>query len=177
MNITVFCSANELDERYTKPAREFARLLGAHGHTLVWGGSNAGLMGVVADEVKAAGGRLVGINVGMLSHRTYEGADELVMTSDLAERKGLLLGRADAVVVLVGGLGTLDEVTEVVELKKHGLHIKPIVLLDTDGFFEGLRMQLVRMEVDGFLPLALDSLVRFASDGAEVLRYLEDSPS
>jgi uncharacterized protein (TIGR00730 family) len=177
VNITVFCSANELDERYTKPAREFARLLGAHGHTLVWGGSNAGLMGVVADEVRAAGGRLVGVNVGMLSHRTYQDADELVMTGDLAERKAVLLARADAVVVLVGGLGTLDEVTEVVELKKHGLHIKPIVLLDTDGFFEGLRTQLQRMETEGFLPRALDSLVRFATDGAEVLSYLEDSSS
>ena len=173
MNITVFCSANELAERYTKPARDFARLLGEHGHTLVWGGSDAGLMGVVADEVKAAGGRLVGVNVGMLSHKTYQGADELVMTADLAERKAVLLARADAVVVLVGGLGTLDEVTEVVELKKHGLHVKPIVLLDTEGFYDGMRAQLQRMAADGFLPRPLDELVRFAEDGAEALAYLE----
>ncbi|MEY9966305.1 uncharacterized protein (TIGR00730 family) [Streptacidiphilus sp. MAP12-16] len=173
MNITVFCSANELAERYTKPARDFARLLGEHGHTLVWGGSDAGLMGVVADEVKAAGGRLVGVNVGMLSHKTYQGADELVMTADLAERKAVLLARADAVVVLVGGLGTLDEVTEVVELKKHGLHVKPVVLLDTEGFYDGMRTQLQRMAADGFLPRPLDELVRFAEDGAEALAYLE----
>jgi uncharacterized protein (TIGR00730 family) len=174
VNITVFCSANALDERYTKPAREFARLLGEHGHTLVWGGSNAGLMGVVADEVRAAGGRLVGISVGFLAHRSYEGADELVTTRDLAERKAVLLARADAIVVLVGGLGTLDEVTEVVELKKHGLHIKPVVLLDTEGFYDGMRTQLERMEAEGFLPRPLEQLVRFANDGAEVLAYLEE---
>ncbi|MEY9838944.1 TIGR00730 family Rossman fold protein [Streptacidiphilus sp. EB103A] len=175
MNVTVFCSAYALDERYTKPVREFARLLGEHGHTLVWGGSNAGLMGVVADEVRAAGGRLVGVNVGLLSHKTYQGADEMVMTADLAERKAVLLARADAIVVLVGGLGTLDEVTEVVELKKHGLHIKPVVLLDTEGFYEGLRIQLARMEAEGFLPRPLDSLVRFASDGAGALALLEQA--
>ena len=173
MNITVFCSANTLDESYTGPARAFARLLGERGHTLVWGGSNAGLMGVIADEAKAAGGRLVGVSVELLAHKTYQGADELVMTGDLAERKAVLLTRADAIVVLVGGLGTLDEVTEVVELKKHGLHIKPVVLLDTDGFYDGLRIQLKRMEADGFLPRPLDELVRFAADGEEALALLE----
>ncbi|MFC1412250.1 TIGR00730 family Rossman fold protein [Streptacidiphilus sp. N1-12] len=173
MNVTVFCSAFDLDERYTGPAREFARLLGERGHTLVWGGSHAGLMGLVADEAKAAGGKLVGVSVELLSHKTYQGADELVMTRDLAERKAVLLARADAIVVLVGGLGTLDEVTEVVELKKHGLHIKPVVLLDTEGFYQGLRTQLDRMEAEGFLPKPLDQLVRFAQDPAEALALLE----
>ncbi len=174
MNITVFCSANSLAAGYTDPAREFARLLGEHGHTLVWGGSNAGLMGVIADEAKAAGGKLVGVSVELLAHKTYQGADELVMTRDLAERKAVLLARADAIVVLVGGLGTLDEVTEVVELKKHGLHIKPVVLLDTDGFYDGLRTQLKRMEADGFLPRPLDELVRFAAEPEEALALLEN---
>jgi len=175
VNITVFCSANELDERYTAPAREFARLLGEHGHTLVWGGSSAGLMGQIADEARAAGARLVGISVELLNHRSYQGADELVTAIDLAARKAELLARADAVVVLVGGLGTLDEVTEVVELKKHKQHSKPVVILDTDGFYDGLRTQLRRMEADGFLPAELDTLVRFAGDGAEALAYLEGS--
>ncbi|MFC1429976.1 TIGR00730 family Rossman fold protein [Streptacidiphilus sp. N1-3] len=173
MNVTVFCSAFDLDERYTGPAREFARLLGERGHTLVWGGSHAGLMGLVADEAKAVGGKLVGVSVELLAHKTYQGADELVMTRDLAERKAVLLARADAIVVLVGGLGTLDEVTEVVELKKHGLHIKPVVLLDTEGFYQGLRTQLDRMEAEGFLPKPLDQLVRFAQDPAEALALLE----
>ncbi|MFJ6213114.1 TIGR00730 family Rossman fold protein [Streptomyces sp. NPDC092296] len=173
MNISVFCSAFSLDDRYTLPAREFARLLGEGGHTLVWGGSNAGLMGVLADGVKAAGGKLVGISVELLAHKAYNGADELVTTRDLAERKAMLLSRADAVVVLVGGLGTLDEVTEVLELKKHGLHTKPVVVLDTDGFYDGLRSQLARMAAEGFLPRPLDELVFFAEDAASALAHLE----
>ncbi|WP_371499308.1 TIGR00730 family Rossman fold protein [Kitasatospora sp. NBC_00374] len=173
MNITVFCSAYSLDDRYTVPAAEFARLLGAGGHTLVWGGSHAGLMGLLADGVKEAGGRLVGISVEFLAHKSYEGADELVMTADLAERKALLLARADAVVVLVGGLGTLDEVTEVLELKKHALHDKPVVVLDTEGFYAGLRTQLERMDAEGFLPRPLAELISFAATPAEALAQLD----
>ncbi|WP_354642408.1 TIGR00730 family Rossman fold protein [Kitasatospora camelliae] len=173
MNITVFCSAYSLDARYTAPAAEFARLLGEAGHTLVWGGSHAGLMGLLADGVKEAGGRLVGISVELLAHKTYEGADELVMTADLAERKAQLLARADAVVVLVGGLGTLDEVTEVLELKKHALHDKPVVVLDTEGFYAGLRTQLERMDQEGFLPRSLAELITFAATPAEAFARLD----
>ncbi|MFF4594386.1 TIGR00730 family Rossman fold protein [Amycolatopsis sp. NPDC001319] len=173
MNICVFLSAADLDERYTEPAREFAGLVGKSGHTLVWGGSDSGLMKVVADGVRASGGRLVGISVELLRGAARKDADEMVITADLAERKALLLSRSEAVVVLAGGLGTLDEVTEVLELKKHGLHHKPIVLLNTDGFYDGLILQLRRMEDDGFLPLPLDDLVHFAAEPADVLAYLE----
>ncbi|MEV6901087.1 TIGR00730 family Rossman fold protein [Amycolatopsis sp. NPDC051372] len=173
MNICVFLSAADLDERYTEPAREFADLVGKGGHTLVWGGSDSGLMKVVADGVRASGGRLVGISVELMRAAARENADEMVITADLAERKALLLSRSEAVVVLAGGLGTLDEVTEVLELKKHGLHHKPIVVLNTDGFYDGLILQLRRMEDDGFLPLRLDDLVHFAAEPADVLAYLE----
>ncbi|MCG6499660.1 TIGR00730 family Rossman fold protein [Kitasatospora sp. A2-31] len=173
MNITVFCSAYSLDERYTAPAAEFARLLGQGGHTLVWGGSDAGLMGLLADGVKAAGGRLVGVQVELLKHKGYTGADEFVVTRDLAERKAQLLMRADAVVVLVGGLGTLDEVTEVLELKKHALHEKQVVVLDTEGFYAGLRTQLERMDTEGFLPRPLGELITFADTPAEVFEQLK----
>ncbi|MEV4556497.1 TIGR00730 family Rossman fold protein [Kitasatospora sp. NPDC049285] len=172
MNITVFCSAYSLDATYSAPAAEFARLLGEGGHTLVWGGSHAGLMGLLADGVKEAGGRLVGISVELLRHKSYEGADELVMAPDLAARKAELLARGDALVVLVGGLGTLDEVTEVLELKKHALHDKPVVFLDTEGFYTGLRMQLERMDAEGFLPRPLSELVGFAQTPAEALAHL-----
>ncbi|MFC5664603.1 TIGR00730 family Rossman fold protein [Kitasatospora misakiensis] len=173
MNICVFCSAYSLDDRYSAPAAEFARLLGEGGHTLVWGGSDAGLMGVLADGVKEAGGRLVGISVELLKHKAYDGADELVTTADFAERKAQLLMRADAVVVLVGGLGTLDEVTEVLELKKHALHDKPVVVLDTEGFYAGLRTQLERMDAEGFLPRPLGELITFADTPAQALEQLK----
>jgi len=177
VNICVFLSAADLDERYTVPAREFAELLGRRGHSLVWGGSDTGLMRVVADGVRASGGRLVGVSVRLFRDLARKDADEMVITKDLAERKAMLLARADAVVVMAGGLGTLDEATEILELRKHGLHDKPIVFLNTAGFYDGLAVQLQRMEDDGFLPVTVAELVSFADEPAAALAQLEASVS
>lgn len=173
MDICVFLSAADLDARYTEPAREFAELIGKGGHTLVWGGSDVGLMKVMADGVQDNGGRLVGISVEFLAAKARTNADEMVITADLAERKAQLLARSDAIVVMVGGTGTLDEATEILELKKHGMHAKPVVLLNTAGFYDGLKQQFARMEAEGFLPLPLADLVLFAEDGASALAYIE----
>jgi uncharacterized protein (TIGR00730 family) len=175
MNICVFLSGADLDERYTQPAREFAELIGKGGHTLVWGGSDTGLMKVVADGVRATGGRLVGISVEFLRVWARKDADEMVIAKNLAERKARLLAGADAVVVMAGGLGTLDEATEILELRKHGLHHKPVVLLNTAGFYDGLTLQLRRMEEEGFLPVSLAELVFLADEGADALAHLEES--
>ena len=175
MRICVFLSAADLEPRYTEPAREFAELIGKGGHTLVWGGSDVGLMKVMADGVQEHGGRLVGVSVEFLAAKARKGADEMVIAADLAERKAELLARADAVVVMVGGTGTLDEATEILELKKHGLHTKPVVLLNTAGFYNGLKEQFQRMDAEGFLPLPLTDLVFFAEDGVSALAYLEEN--
>ncbi|AII03415.1 hypothetical protein C8E05_0020 [Rhodococcus wratislaviensis] len=175
MNICVFLSSADLDERYTRPAREFAELIGKGGHTLVWGGSDTGLMKVVADGVRESGGRLVGVSVDFLRDFARKDADEMVIANDLAERKALLLARSDAVVVMAGGLGTLDEATEILELRKHGLLDKPVTLLNTVGFYDGLILQLRRMEEEGFLPVPLAELVFLASEGAGALAHLEAS--
>jgi uncharacterized protein (TIGR00730 family) len=175
MNICLLLSAADLDERYTRPAREFARLIGKGGHTLVWGGSDAGLMKVVADGVREAGGRLVGISVDLLRAWARKDADEMVIAKDLAERKALMLARSDAFVVMAGGLGTLDEATEILELKKHGLHRKPVVLLNTAGFYDGLTKQLRRMDEDGFLPVPLSELLFLANRGSDALAHIEAS--
>ncbi|MGB3485266.1 MAG: TIGR00730 family Rossman fold protein [Mycobacterium sp.] len=176
MNICVFLSAADLDERYTTPAREFGEAIGRGGHTLVWGGSDTGLMKVVADGVQQTGGRLVGISVELLRHKAREGADEMVFAPDLAQRKALMLARCDAIVVMAGGLGTLDEATEILEQKKHRLHTKPVVLLNTCGFYDGLTTQLRRMEDELFLPVPLAELVQFADTGEEALAAVCRSP-
>ncbi|QIY73581.1 TIGR00730 family Rossman fold protein [Streptomyces sp. RLB1-33] len=175
MNICVFLSAADLDDRYTRPAREFAELLGKGGHSLVWGGSDVGLMKVVADGVQEAGGRLLGVSVDFLAATARAGADEMVIARDLAERKTLLLAKADAVVIMVGGTGTLDEATEILELKKHGKTEKPVVLLNTAGFYDGLKEQFRRMDAEGFLPCPFTDLVFFAEEPVGALAYLEES--
>ncbi|MBN6054881.1 TIGR00730 family Rossman fold protein [Nonomuraea sp. RK-328] len=175
MNICVFLSAADLTDTYTRPARAFAELIGKGGHTLVWGGSDVGLMKVVADGVHECGGRLMGVSVDFLVDKVRTGVDDMVIARDLAERKRLLLQAADAVVIMVGGTGTLDEATDILELKKHGHTDKPIVLLNTAGFYDGLKQQFRRMEEEGFLPRPLSELVFFAEQPADAMTYLEQT--
>lgn len=175
MKICVFLSAADLSETYTRPAREFAELIGKAGHTLVWGGSNTGLMRVVADGVHESGGRLMGVSVRFLADKVRPGVDDMVIAEDLGERKRLLLEKADAVVIMVGGTGTLDEATEILELKKHGRTETPLALLNTAGFYDGLKEQFRRMEDEGFLPRPLSELVFFAEEPAKAMAYLEET--
>lgn len=174
MNICVFCSANELEEKYTKPAAEFARLLARSGHTLIWGGSDRGVMKVIASAAQGEGGRIVGVSMKLLELHARKGADEMIIAKDLTERKTVMFDRADAFVVLPGGIGTLDEITHILELKKHGQHKKPVVFLNTDGFYDGLRSQLARMEKDGFLTHVVEEIVHFADTPDGVLRHLQN---
>ena len=174
MNICIFCSASDVGEVYTKDARIFAADIAKRGHALVWGGSNKGTMKVIADAAQENGGRIIGISVEKLRADARPNADEMIITKDWPERKATLLGRADAIVVLPGGIGTLDEITEVMELKKHNLHDKPIVFLNTAGFYDGFKMQLNRMNDEGFLPGSLSDLLFFADTPEAAMAYIED---
>jgi uncharacterized protein (TIGR00730 family) len=179
MNILIFCSAREVAEKYQKDAIEFASLVAKTGHTLVWGGSNYGNMKLVADAAQAAGGKIIGITMEPLAAYARENADEMIVTKDLGERKRVMIERSDAVVVLAGGIGTLDEAMEVLAHKQIFLVQKHLVFLDTDGFYQGLKMQLERMDREGFLkkstesgPLDMGKLVHFAMTPEEVMQYL-----
>lgn len=172
MNITIYCSASDVGESYTKAAREFATSIAQDGHTLIWGGSNKGTMKVIADAARAAGGKIVGISVELLKDAARKDADEMFIAKDWPERKANLLGRADVLVVLPGGLGTLDEVADVLEQKKHNRHNKPVVFLNTGGFYDGLKVQLQRMDAEGFLPRKLEEFLYFADTPEDALIHI-----
>ena len=171
-NICVFLSATQVPEKYLGPAKEFARLLAERKFNLVWGGSDKGLMKVVADEVKKYGGYLISVTIPLVQQSLKKDSDEVVIGKDLSDRKKIMAEKSDAFVVLVGGIGSLDEVTELLELKKHRLHDKPIIFLNTAGFYNGLKTQLEKMEQEGFLPRKLSELVVFASTPEEVMLKL-----
>jgi uncharacterized protein (TIGR00730 family) len=174
MNVCVFCSASDLPAKYTEPAVRLARLLAENGHNLVWGGSNVGLMRDIAAEVQSAGGKIIGISMELLKATARPGADEMVVAKDLGERKALMLERCDAVVTLVGGTGTLDELTDVFELKRHGFHHKPIIVLNTDAYYAGLQQQLHHMQEENFLnrQAPLDELIQFVDEPEAVIAAL-----
>ena len=172
MNIAVFCSAYVNDEEYVAPAGRLAWLIGSQGHSLVWGGSHVGIMKVIADGVRQHGGKIYGVSVEAYKHRAHKNADEMIIAKDLGERKAAMLAKSDALIVLPGGLGTLDELTEVLELKKQAHHNKPVAILNINGFYDGLLAQLTKMHREGFIPLDISKLVYFANDPDTVMRYL-----
>lgn len=175
--ITVFCSAADLDKRYIEEAKKFAKLMVKNGFDLVWGGSDRGLMKIMASSVQEAGGKIIGITTEMLKESRRRNADEMVIAATLEERKIKLLNKGDAIVLMVGGIGSIDEITHILELKKHKKHEKPIVVLNTNKFYEGFKIQMQRMEKEGFLPRKLNELIHFADTPEEAIKYINNRAS
>jgi uncharacterized protein (TIGR00730 family) len=153
-SICVFCGASTGDDpRYAAAAAGVGEWLATHGIQLVFGGGHRGLMGVVADAALAAGGRVVGVIPRGLVDRelAHPRLSELVIVDTLHERKARMNDLADAFIALPGGLGTLEELAEVLSWAQLDLHAKPIGLLDVDDYFAALRAFLDHAVAEGFL--------------------------
>ncbi len=153
MRIAVYCgSSRRVPDTYHAAARRLGTALAADGHVMVYGGGRTGLMGTVADAALAAGGVVEGVIldafVGKDVH--HRGLHRLDAVSDMRARKRGLEENADAFIALPGGLGTLEELTEVLSFRKLGFHRRPLVLLDTNGFFQNLVAQIDRGIREGF---------------------------
>ena len=173
MNITVFCSAFAVAGPYEEAAISLGQLIAERGHELVWGGSNVGLMKSLADSCKQYGGKVHGVSVEKLKHLVHPECDSLSIAKDLYERKRLLLDKADGVVLLPGGLGSIDEFFDALELKKHGSHNKPLVVINANGYYEHLKLLLQHMFEEGFLPDRHETFLEFVKSPREALENLE----
>jgi hypothetical protein len=152
-SVCVFCgSCVGRDPRYRLAAIEFGRVLVARGGRLVYGGGRVGLMGVVADAVLDAGGEVIGVIPEFLATKelTHARVTDMRVVDTMHARKALMAELSDRFVALPGGLGTFDEVCEILTWSQLGLHAKPIGLLNTLGYFEGLLSQIHRAARDGF---------------------------
>ena len=139
--LCVFCSSSDaVAPEYFAAAREVGALLARRQVTLIYGGGCVGLMGALARSVHEHGGRVVGVIPSFLRTKeiAYEAADELIVTRDLRERKAVMEARAEAFLALPGGFGTLEETLEILTLKQLATHAKPVVFLNTNGFFDPL---------------------------------------
>jgi len=140
-SVTVFCSSSSaVPCVYTETAAELGRALAAQKWTLIYGGNNVGTMGALADGCRAAGGQVVGITPQLFIDKGLHDAacHELVVTECMRTRKAAMEERGDAFITLPGGLGTLEEIFEIIVGKQLGYHRKPIVLLNVDDYFAPL---------------------------------------
>ncbi|MCR4325964.1 MAG: LOG family protein [Patescibacteria group bacterium] len=172
MNITLFGSENEVADIYKQATVELAGLVAKGGHTIVWGAIDGGLMKVAVDTMQARGAKIIGIGADYIRSKMRASADEIIMASGMDDRNTKMLEYGDAILALPGGVGTINEVTYVLRLKKHGF-AKPIAVLNTDGFFDGLKAQLERMNAEGFLKNRLEGIACFADTPEEAMRYVE----
>lgn len=154
MKISIFCGASlPHSEQITEAARQLGRAIARGGHTLLYGGSNLGLMGVTSGAALQEGGRVVGVIPTFFSDDIIHSqpVSELVRVRTLAERKEYLIAHSDAFVALPGGIGTLDEVLEVMVANQLHHLGKPMILLNLGGYYTPFLAQLDAMRAEGLL--------------------------
>jgi len=175
MSVCVFCgSAPGARPSYSAAARELGGALARAGMTLVYGGGRLGLMGIVADAVMQGGGRVIGVIPRMLIERelAHPNLTRQHVVNTMHERKTLMAELSDAFVGLPGGMGTFDELVEIVTWAQLGLHAKPVVLANIDDYYRTLYAMLDNAVAEGFVTPVSRSRWRNADSVTSVMQIL-----
>lgn len=179
MNITVYgASSGRVPAVYTEAARQLGTCLAERGHTLVNGAGRTGLMGATIDGTLAAGGRAVGVIPQFMIDERWEhpGMSELIVTPDMHTRKQRMADMAEACIACPGGVGTLEELLEVITWKQLGLFTRPIVVLNTDDYFAPLLAQFDRCVRQDFMRSVHADIWKVASSPLEAVELCERTP-
>lgn len=177
VTVCVYCASSEaVGEEHRAVARELGTGIAQRGWGLMYGGGNIGLMGEVARATLAAGGHVTGIIPHLLADRevALEEVSRLVRTDTMRERKALMDEGSDAFIVLPGGIGTLEEVVEILTLKQLGYHDRPVILLDSTGYWEPLLELLHRMVEHRLAEPELLTLLEAVSSPEEALQAVAE---
>jgi len=177
LTVCVYCASSEaVAAHYRRVAAELGAAIAAEGWALVYGGGSVGLMGEVARAALAGGAHVTGVIPHRLADRelALESVSRLLLTETMRERKALMDEHADAFVVLPGGIGTLEELVEMVTLKQLGYHDRAIVVLDDDGYWDPLLAQLDRMIAERFAAPDLRDLLTVARDVPGTIAAIRD---
>lgn len=167
MNITVYCGSSVgIYKEYQEAAVALGKWIADKGHRLVYGGGNIGLMGLVADTALQGGSHVTGVIPEFLLEHEYghQGDFHLEVVETMAQRKARMLELGDLYIAMPGGVGTLEEISEAISLKRLGRQDRPCVLYNIKGYYEPLRQVFQTMVDNGFLTTAdLDDIL-FAKD-------------
>lgn len=180
MNVCVFCGSRAGDRPlYAETAHAFGKLLATRGDRLVYGGGSVGLMGHVADGVLAGGGEVTGVIPEFLatSELRHPGVADMRLTTTMHTRKSLMAECSDAFVALPGGLGTFDELFEILTWAQLGLHAKPIGVLNVNGYFDPFLQLIERSVSDGFCSAEQRALFHCETDPVALLNWLSQKPA
>lgn len=165
-NITIYCGSSAgRNPRFADDATQVGRLLAGRGLGLVYGGGSMGLMGAVGRAVREAGGHTCAVIPQFMVDRGWNDpqASTTIVTADMHERKRTMASMAIGVIALAGGIGTFEELTEIITWRQLGLFSGNIVLLNTAGYYDSLLDQIVRAIAEGFLPADHTRLFAVAS--------------
>lgn len=178
-SVTVFCGSQMGNNiLYKQEAEALGKALAQHNIRLIYGGGNNGLMGVLANTMLANGGNVTGVMPKLLieKEKVHTQLTTLHEAENMHERKKLLYSLADVAIVLPGGIGTLDEMFEIVTWNNLSIHNKKIILLNTAGFYNYLLQHLQRMQDEGFLYHDWKAMVTVCDHSDSVLRVLLHEP-
>jgi uncharacterized protein (TIGR00730 family) len=178
-SVCVYCSSSSSkDASVEQEIRKFGREIAKRGITLIFGGSSKGLMGALADEVLAAGGRVIGVVPKALQAResAHAGLTELKVVGTMHEREQAMFDLADAFVAFPGGFGTLEEIIEMLTWKQLGIHGKPVVFANIDGFFDPVLAQFDAAIRMGYARPADRILYAVADSTSSIFTFLEGAP-
>ena len=177
-SICVYCASGPGNNpAFMQAAAQFGRILGENGIRLVYGGGSVGLMGALAEAVLDHGGMVTGVIPDFLVNREHMlvRVQERIITRDMHERKRVMFERADAFVALPGGVGTLEELVEQLTWAQLGRHKKPILILNSERFWDPLRALLDHMHKLDFIRPGLSVNLLVADDVAQILPQLVEA--
>ena len=177
--LCVYCgSSNDVDPSHLAAAREMGRLAAERGIEIVFGGGHVGMMGALADGALAAGGRVTGIIPEILRIReaAHGGVTDMIYVDSMHTRKRKMFERSDAFCVLPGGMGTLDEMFEMITWKQLGLHDKPVILVNFRGYWTPLLDMIEHQIASGYIRPPHTRLFRVVERIESVFDALEESP-
>jgi len=177
--IAVYCaSSTQIDESYFKDARKLGQLMAGQGVTLVNGAGNMGLMAESANGCLEAGGKTIGVIPTFMIKEgwCHDGMTEIIETADMHERQARMAEMTDAGIFLPGGCGTFAELMELITWKQLGLYLKPIVLLNTDGYFDSLLNTLHQAITQNFMRPVHADIWKVAPTPDDALRMALETP-
>lgn len=175
MKIAVFCSANnDIVPQYSAEVEELGKWIGTSGNTLVYGGSNTGLMECLAKAAHDSGAMVIGVVPQILEKggRASDYIDVDVPCDNLSDRKDLMLAQADVAVALPGGIGTLDEIFTVAASRTIGYHQKKVILYNIRGFWDRLIDALDDLQAKGMIRGKWSDGIRVATSFDEIKQYI-----